>query len=787
MQNSLEKLLAQRQEIERALLSEHSQSATVMFTDIVGSTAYFEQKGDIAGMALLKRHNGALFPVVEAHQGRVVKTIGDAIMAVFAEPANGLACAAAMQRTLQKLRRESPDEQPIHIRIGLHGGTVLVDGGDVFGDTVNTAARVAHEAGKDEILISGGLVAAVPKGLGTSSRGALPFKGKAEPVPVSQLLWDASAPAAAPAAEKSELFVLELGRSATGLRVSALDGAADKGTVKPYEDQPLLEAALDALTGRFGAFASGQSDTYVGPLREAGRELFDRALPLRVQEKLAQTPHKHLRLQLDDGLVQVPWELMHDGQTYLGLKFAMGRLVTTAAQTAPPLPRRERLTRVLVVSDPAGNLPAAQREGDAVAALWRGAPGCEVIHLSGRVTRAELVAKLSGCDALHLACHAHPGDAGQPAGLVMVDGLLSPDALIAGFGAQAPHLVVANTCHAGGDRGWSQNGLHSLAEALLLRGVLHFLGPVWTIPDEDALAFALRFYEQSLSGTSLGGAVLHARHALLAPPSQPLSFAAYVLYGDPREGLAVGARPSQVAVRSSSGELPAMKRAPAAPVQAPAPSAAAAQPTSQPAPDWRPPAPARKNTGAIVAAFLCLGVMVAIPLSVTLSTTKSRNVPPVPTAAPVPPAAPKTVHTGPLRVTVMPFKNATGDASLDTLKDALQEMVLTSLGGQTDIQLLERGQLDLDVKELELGQGQLFDPSTRAQLGKLEGVEVAVLGAYLKSGEQVRVTARLVNVETGAVVGAVTADKPQSQLFDLQDAVATGLKAQLGRAREALR
>src|SRR5262245_33056302 len=75
---------------------------TILFSDIQGSTAYFEKKGDVAGMAMLQRHHGLLFPSIERHGGRVVKTIGDAIMARFDSPADGIKAAVAMQRALDR-------------------------------------------------------------------------------------------------------------------------------------------------------------------------------------------------------------------------------------------------------------------------------------------------------------------------------------------------------------------------------------------------------------------------------------------------------------------------------------------------------------------------------------------------------------------------------------------------------------------------------------------------------------------------------------------------------------
>ncbi|MEN9799706.1 MAG: hypothetical protein RL653_3403, partial [Pseudomonadota bacterium] len=97
--------------------------AAVLFTDIVGSTRYFEQHGDQAGLAMVQRHNALLFPHVTRHGGRVVKTIGDAIFAEFPDADRAVRSALAMQDALAQDARSG--NEPIHVRMGLHAGQVV--------------------------------------------------------------------------------------------------------------------------------------------------------------------------------------------------------------------------------------------------------------------------------------------------------------------------------------------------------------------------------------------------------------------------------------------------------------------------------------------------------------------------------------------------------------------------------------------------------------------------------------------------------------------------------------
>ncbi len=71
----------------------HRTPMTILFSDIKDSTAYFERNGDVKGLAMVERHNKLLFPCVENNHGRIIKTIGDAIMALFNDPVDAVTAA----------------------------------------------------------------------------------------------------------------------------------------------------------------------------------------------------------------------------------------------------------------------------------------------------------------------------------------------------------------------------------------------------------------------------------------------------------------------------------------------------------------------------------------------------------------------------------------------------------------------------------------------------------------------------------------------------------------------
>jgi class 3 adenylate cyclase len=125
-------------------------TATVMFTDIEGSTAASQRLGDQAWSTAVKDHFRMLRRIVESEDGIVVKTMGDGGMFVFPSARAGLSAAVRIQQSVSG----SPGGSRIRIRIGLHSGDVLHESGDYSGLTVNKAARVASAARGGEIIAS---------------------------------------------------------------------------------------------------------------------------------------------------------------------------------------------------------------------------------------------------------------------------------------------------------------------------------------------------------------------------------------------------------------------------------------------------------------------------------------------------------------------------------------------------------------------------------------------------------------------------------------------------------
>lgn len=162
---------------------------TILFTDVVDSTRHWHDRGDIDARYRIEQHDGTLIPLVAAYDGRVVKTIGDSIMARFEDPENAVRAAIAMQHALHEMREKDPDFE-LKVRIGIHRGKALVEDDDVYGNSVNVAARVESEAQGDEILISGAVAQELDQErYYLSRRGSFTPRGKTNSILLYRVSW----------------------------------------------------------------------------------------------------------------------------------------------------------------------------------------------------------------------------------------------------------------------------------------------------------------------------------------------------------------------------------------------------------------------------------------------------------------------------------------------------------------------------------------------------------------------------------------------------------------------
>jgi class 3 adenylate cyclase len=162
---------------------------TVLFTDIADSTTLTQALGDEAALAMLGVHDTIVRDALSASGGREVKHTGDGIMASFISAAGAVRCAIEIQRQLDKHSQENPD-RPLKVRVGAAAGEPVEQHNDLFGSTVQLAARLCAHAQPEQILVSNAIAElCIGKGLSFEDVGEVTLKGFDSPVRAHAAAW----------------------------------------------------------------------------------------------------------------------------------------------------------------------------------------------------------------------------------------------------------------------------------------------------------------------------------------------------------------------------------------------------------------------------------------------------------------------------------------------------------------------------------------------------------------------------------------------------------------------
>lgn len=201
-----------------------TQTATILVTDLVGSTALRGAVGEERAEGLRRAHDRSLMEAAQANGGTVVKGLGDGVLVMFAGAAEAVAAGIAMQRAVDLLARS--ERLPLKIRVGVSAGDVTLEDGDCFGTPVVEASRLCAAADGGQVLVAD-VVRVLARGRGGHEMtpvGELELKGLAEPVPAFDVGWEPAA------------------------------GAADLRTRTPYVGR---DREREVLSGRIGAACDG--------------------------------------------------------------------------------------------------------------------------------------------------------------------------------------------------------------------------------------------------------------------------------------------------------------------------------------------------------------------------------------------------------------------------------------------------------------------------------------------------------------------------------------------------
>ena len=559
-------ILRERDRLEKELQKKFKKTLSILFTDICGYTKFMDTRGDISGRAMLQKHNDIVMPMVKKHGGTVIKTIGDAVMATFAKPLEATKAAIDIQKGLFEYNMDAENADKIHVKIGVNTGDALMDDADVFGDAVNVASRIQSQAGKDQILISETVYEQVrgSEDILCRSHGTVQVKGKAEALELYRVVWQdedvildteprvrAQEMAARKISEAPiKVLQIEITKEGDHLKISAYEqNAGEVNTVRHYEDLPV---PMDNIGARCSEIVKTLNNAnregritreILVKLREIGQIFRDELFTPNVKEKVSSSKADYLVMNLDDQLVHVPWELLHDGKQFLSQRFNMGRLVKTKQTIMSSKSRLlARPLKMLILADPKGDLKGAYQEGTQIRDFIDHHRDLIGVSLrSDDITPDFIREKIRNFDLVHFAGHSDynsqdPGESGWQ----LTKGVIRAQEIVKMAGTAAmPALIFSNTCQSARTEEWGleedfHDKIFGLANAFILAGVKHYIGTFWEILDEPSRRFAMEFYKQFLAGMRIGEAMRSARLALIHEyGEETIVWASYLLYGDP--------------------------------------------------------------------------------------------------------------------------------------------------------------------------------------------------------------------------------------------------------------
>ncbi|MCX5700334.1 MAG: CHAT domain-containing protein [Candidatus Omnitrophica bacterium] len=342
-------------------------------------------------------------------------------------------------------------------------------------------------------------------------------------------------------------LVLEISRQDDLLKMSIFDSEETASTLKRYSQHKIDFSEIDKLCHEITSVwnkAQAKDSAIIKNLQKTGQALWDHLLSRSVKERLKASEVLNLALVIDEELINIPWEVLYDGQNFLCLSFNIGRQVRTKSQAGVLQYRNPtHIYKMLILANPTDDLKAAYAEGLNIKNQF--SRSISSMHVDFKSTNIDkLYVKKNFCDydIVHFAGHCeYVAQNPKNSGWVLSDGKFSiQDILSMGQAASLPTLVFSNACHS------AQAGVeviiehdyqrknYSLAAAFLFSGVRHYIGSIRRIEDCASLTFAKEFYHCLIHGRSVGESVRLARVKLVNEYGIiSLHWANYLLYGDP--------------------------------------------------------------------------------------------------------------------------------------------------------------------------------------------------------------------------------------------------------------
>jgi CHAT domain-containing protein len=593
---------------------------------------------------------------------------------------------------------------------------------------------------------------------------------------------------------KEGIYILEAARYGQRLKISGFERTeGEERPVKNYKEVTFNEDRIRNYSGGIRdllnrANKRGQiGNDLLVKLKDLGRLLFDELIPMAIKESLIRTDKKNLMISVDDWLVHVPWELLHDGKEFLCLRFSIGRSVSTKQQVSAAERVLGRPITMQLLADPRGDLEASYRE--CVEIKNEIGRFDDWINISLKTTdiRTDYVkAKILNFDIVHYAGHAeHDGRAPEKSGWMLRDGKLCAREIMNMAGTMPmPSLVFSNACQSGQTDEWKleedyENRIFGLANAFLLSGVQHYIGTFWEIPDQAGSYFAVHFYKNIMQGHTIGEAVRQARLALIGRYGEDMIvWASYMLYGDPATRYVYPGK----AVREEETAGKPVREEPAFQEMRHRGEVIDIL-------NGKKKMRNRILTGACLFLIVAAGILYTKQMNSDRQSALSGN--PVHALTPSVTGAASPVKRIDMLVASLAWKYREGDFAQDNRQEdgwttqpltmvltdvmfagdggrANREMLLRllpqNLEKESRVNIIERDLIEKLLEELNLSTSELADPSTALKIGKVLSAMYIISGSIIPRDDKLIVILRCIDTETTEVKKVISAESSSTAI-----------------------
>ncbi|MBN2694089.1 adenylate/guanylate cyclase domain-containing protein [bacterium] len=798
---SIQKMLSEIDNLQKNIDQKYSRIVTVMFTDLKDSTVFFETHGDLQGRLLVEKHNRLLFPIIEKYNGVVIKTIGDAIMARFDFALEGVKASIEMQRVLAQYNKEN--RHPIRIRIGLHTGVALVEESDVFGDSVNLAARIEAKTEPGEISISKNTVHAISafKNIQIKKIGEVNYKGKAESVETYSVLWESSL------IEESIRGSFDVKKDIINLEIFENNGLIYSKIVYQDGDKPVLIEREPKRVDFFTQFTDiiSSNKSYFGnktktfpfeDLKKVGKKIF-----YHLFENLSVIKNKNsiLAIKGDANFMFFPFELLHNGTEFLGLMLPIYKKTTSKK----PVDIGFNLGFIYQNSS---NIHHQKQEFERLSKEIKDSNLNNWLPKEYNLPNAENIFDNS---LIHFAFHNES---------------MTFENFIPQKGTKTA-FVVANSCKTVPLFSWNNN--FKPFEAIQNSSLNGFIGNYFEIYDEIGLVFSENFYHHLFKGYSFPEALFFSRKELSERYGEDsLIWGSYTLFApSPESILEYFFRDREETKKretlNKNNELSKDNDSNSSENESQKTPILEKENSILEKENRNSNETNRKTiyisiTAIIIVAIAVLGFLFRdsflnsqkqsdskieaekkdLEIKNSKNNTKitynavqdsdflkddnknsnlndSKNV-----AINGEDNKEKNIKNPNLKtVAILPFDNTSKDKTIEPLKKGFADMLITDLSGISDINVVDREDLEAIFKELNFSETKFIDSKTALKVGKMLSAHYLMTGSFMYMFGKLRIDAKIIKTETGEIVWAKGAEGDLNDIFSLKGKIISQLEA----------